>query len=347
MTTRLLLPFFLLSLSASTALAQGRDPAGAEKLYDDGSKLLTAGDWPAACAKFEQSFSLDAAPGTLLNLASCAEHDGKIALAWSRLRDARSLNLDTKSDTRRKQIDSFVSAAISRLEPRLPYLTVKIKGGAAGTVVTRDGEPTALDVELPIDPGKHVIEASAPGFSSVQREIKSSEGAHETITLELLPAKEAAPTEPLERPKGPFAVPLPPRTPPPDPQPAGGMSGMRIAGIVIGAAGVATIGGSIATGVLALSKQSDLDELGCTTLPNENLGCPVETAAQASELSSSGATLALASTVTTFVGAGLVGAGVLLFIFGKNGEPEASAERAWLSPSAGPGGAGLLLSGSF
>ena len=90
MTTRLLIPFLLLlSLSTSLAFAQGKDPAGAEKLYDDGVKLLTAGDWPAACAKFEQSFSLDAAPGTLLNLASCAEHDGKIALAWSRLKDAR------------------------------------------------------------------------------------------------------------------------------------------------------------------------------------------------------------------------------------------------------------------
>ena len=124
------------------------------------------------------------------------------------------------------------------------------------------------------------------------------------------------------------------------------MSGMRIAGIVIGAAGVATIGGSIATGVLALSKQSDLDDLGCQTLPNENLGCPAASATQASEISSSGATLALASTVTTFVGAGLVGAGVLLFVFGKSPSDPQTA-RVRVVPSAGLGHAGLAVSGSF
>ena len=53
----------------------------------------TVPDVPAALTRMPEVV-LDAAPGTLLNLASCAEHDGKIALAWSRLKDARSLNLD-------------------------------------------------------------------------------------------------------------------------------------------------------------------------------------------------------------------------------------------------------------
>lgn len=342
---RRLLPLVLLScLSAAPALAQGRDPAGAEKLYDDGSKLLAANDWAAACAKFEQSFALDAAPGTLLNLASCAEHDAKIALAWSRLKDARSLNLDTKSETRKKQIESFVSAAIARLEPRLPYLTVKLRASSGGVSVTRDGQPTAVDVELPIDPGKHVIEATGAGFKPLKLEVVSVEGARETITLELEPLPAGAP--PVD-PKDPPLNPPPVEPPPPPPKESSGMSPLRIGGIVVGAVGVATLGATIATGVMALGKQSDLNDLGCTELDNGNLGCSSNTADQATEISGDGATLALVSTVTTFVGAGMVGAGVLMFVLGDTGSTTNERAAPRILPAAGPGHASLWLTGSF
>ncbi len=341
---RPLLSVFLLGcFSATPAFAQGRDPAGAEKLYDDGSKLLSANDWAGACAKFEQSFALDAAPGTLLNLASCAEHDGKIALAWSRLKDARSLNLDTKSETRKKQIESFVNAAIARLEPRLPYLTVKLKASPAGVSVLRDGQPTAVDVELPIDPGKHDIEASAPGYKTLTKAVVSAEGARETITLELEPLPKGAP---LLEPKGPpIERPAVPPLPPAKKESAG-MSPLRIGGIVVGGVGIATLGATIATGVMALGKQGDLDDLGCAELQNGNLGCSPGTADQASEISGDGATLALVSTVTTFVGASMVGAGVLMFVLGDSGPPSEKAGLK-LRPAVTPDHASVWLTGSF
>ena len=40
-----------------------------------------AGDWPKACAKFDASMQLDPSPSTLLNVAECLEHDGKLARA--------------------------------------------------------------------------------------------------------------------------------------------------------------------------------------------------------------------------------------------------------------------------
>jgi hypothetical protein len=123
---------------------------------------------------------------------------------------------------------------------------------------------------------------------------------------------------------------------------------MRIAGIIIGSVGVATIGASIATGVLALGKESDVEALECVELANGNLGCPATTAGQAEELSSSGGTLAVASTVTTFIGAGLVGGGVLLFILGGSDDPATEQSSALrFTPSAGPGGAALTIQGSF
>jgi hypothetical protein len=272
-----------------------------------------------------------------LNLASCAEHDGKIALAWSRLKDARSLNLDTKSETRKKQIESFVNAAIARLEPRLPYLTVKLKASPAGVSVLRDGQPTAVDVELPIDPGKHDIEASAPGYKTLTKAVVSAEGARETITLELEPLPKGAP---LLEPKGPPIERPAPLTAESAGRPAtyrrhrGGWRRHRVARR------------DHCDGVMALGKQGDLDDLGCAELQNGNLGCSPGTADQASEISGDGATLALVSTVTTFVGASMVGAGVLMFVLGDSGPPSEKAGLK-LRPAVTPDHASVWLTGSF
>jgi hypothetical protein len=98
---------------------------------------------------------------------------------------------------------------------------------------------------------------------------------------------------------------------------------------------------------MALGKQGELDDLGCSELENGNLGCSPATAGQASEISDAGATLALVSTVTTFVGAGMVGAGVLMFVLGDNGSPAEKATGVRLLPAVGPGHGSLWLSGSF
>ncbi len=338
----------LACLPLSTAFSQGRDPAGAEKLYDDGAKLLAGGDWPGACAKFEQSFALDAAPGTLLNLASCAEHDGKLALAWSRLKDARSLNADTKSDKQKKEIESFIANAIKRIEPRLPYLTIRVAGDVPGLVVTRDGQPTAAGVELPVDPGSHVIEASAPGYRTAKKEVSAKEASREIVDLTLEkdttapppPTATAAPTA-TSAPTAP-----PPVTPPQPPPGEGGLSPLVIAGIVTGGLGVVTIAISIGTGVAAKSKESDLDALGCTQTSDDALGCPQSVLSQAETLSADGSSLALTSTVTTFVGAALAGTGILLVALGVTSEGDKPDTAAFL-PYVGPDGAGLGVRGSF
>ncbi len=323
--------------------AQARDPAGAEKLYDDGSKLLSAGDWAGACAKFEQSFSLDPAPGAMLNLASCAEHDGKIALAWSRLKEARSLNSDTKSAKQQKEIEAFIEASLKRIEPRLPFLTVRVTGPTEGIVVTRDGQATAAGVELPVDPGVHVIEASAPGYTTVKRELTAKEGAREAIDIVL--EKSSSATPPVEPPPGPpTSPPEPPKPPPtgPDTAEGGGMSAMRIAGIVVGSAGLVTLGVSIGLGVVAKNKESEIGEDCAET--DDGFACTTDRAPAARELSEDGSTLAIASTVTTFLGAAMVGSGIILIVLG---EGETSEAPVAITPLVGPSTAGFVVGGRF
>lgn len=329
------------------AHAQGaRDSAGAEKLYDDGTKLLAKDDWVGACAKFGDSFKLDPAPGTMLNLASCAEHDGKLALAWARFKEAQSLNADTKSDKQRAQIDSFIKQSLERLEPKLPYLTVRVPGDITGLVLLRDGQPLVGGSALPVDPGEHVIEASAPGYAAVKRTLTITEGKREELELRLEKSAEKPAEKPETKPADPPIE--PPKPPPPasPSEPATAMSPLRLAGLVVGSVGAATLVGTLATGVMALDKQTAIEDLGCTPTDHDTTQCPSGVAGEAQSLSDEGGTLALVSTVTSFVGGAALGAGVLMIALGAD-EPVQKESALRVVPVFGPGHAALLMRGEF
>jgi hypothetical protein len=122
------------------------------------------------------------------------------------------------------------------------------------------------------------------------------------------------------------------------------MSTMRVAGLVVGGAGVVALGVSMVTGVVALGKESDLEELDCQP-QGDALACGSNDLQDAEDLSSSGSTMAAVSTVTTFAGAALVGTGLLLYVLGGS----ASKERRSVGYGASftPGQASAWLEGSF
>lgn len=318
---------------ASSALAQSRDPAGAEKLYADGEKLRDAGDWAAACAKFEGSQVLDPAAGTALQLVACAEREGKLATAWLRLKEARSLNADTKSERTRSEIDAFIQAATARIEPMMPMLRIDVSGPEKA-VIMRNGQPVVEGAELPVDPGKHTIVVSAQGFVDVRRELELGAAQRETLTIELVPVPATGPTE-----SSPTA---PAVSPPAKAQAADGLSAIQVGGIVVAGVGGASLITSLALGIVALDKESKLEAFGCDAR-GEALACDPSSFDEAQQLSSDGATLATVSTVTTFVGAAAVGAGVLMLALGGGSAEETVAIVPW----AGQGRAGLLVGGRF
>lgn len=83
-----------IGLSASPARAQrvARDPAAAEALFKAARALVEKGDYAAGCPKFEASLALNPSASTMLNIALCHEHDGKIASAWEAYNRALTLN---------------------------------------------------------------------------------------------------------------------------------------------------------------------------------------------------------------------------------------------------------------
>jgi hypothetical protein len=169
-------------LTAPFAVAQPRDAAGSEWLFREGRASMKKGDLAAACPKLAESLRLDPAVGTLMNLAECEERQGRAASAWQRWSTAAD-QLPT-DDPRR----ATALARARALEAALPRLIVAAADGApAGLIVTRDGVtlgPASLGVALPVDPGDHLIVASAAGHAARSFPITIASGQHQTVLVE-------------------------------------------------------------------------------------------------------------------------------------------------------------------
>lgn len=158
----------------------------AETLFFAGRGLMEAKRYREACLKFFESYRLDPATGTLLNLAVCHEKEGKIASAWGEYKQALV-------ESRKASYESRVQLAeqsIARLEPELPRLSIEVPAAAAvpGLEISRNGVPLqqgAWNTELPVDPGTVVVKASAPGRAP--RELTIEIAPRETKRLEVPP----------------------------------------------------------------------------------------------------------------------------------------------------------------
>jgi tetratricopeptide (TPR) repeat protein len=148
--------------SAAKADAPTSNQSMAEVLFDEARNLLAAGRYAEACQKFAESQRLDPGGGTILNLALCYEKQGRIATAWATFREA----LGTARRDRRAERERLALEHLGALEPRLPRLTVSVSSAAGARVeVTLDGtavNSSAWGTPIPVDPGAHAIEATAP-----------------------------------------------------------------------------------------------------------------------------------------------------------------------------------------
>jgi hypothetical protein len=149
---------------AARAQEPTAEGALAEVLYRQGRALMAEGKFNEACPKFAESYRLDAATGTLLNLASCHENERKFAAAW--LEFSRAVAL-ARRDRRFDRV-RFAQERLAIIEPKLSYVTAVVPPAAEvpGLELRVDGVPlraAARGVSTPVDPGPHAVEATAPG----------------------------------------------------------------------------------------------------------------------------------------------------------------------------------------
>lgn len=297
---------------AATAHAE-TDPAGAQALFDEGQKLVAAGDYAQACPKFAASQRLEPAIGTLINLADCYEHVGKLASAWARYLDAATLAERAGQLPRAKKAREHGKA----LEPRLCRLAIVVEG-VGYTEVHRDDflmEPATYGVAVPVDPGPHVVRATGPAVPPFEVRVDVHvEG--ETVRVVVRP--------PAGTDAGPSTLPHPGRS-------------QKIVGLVLGGVGVAALGVAAGLGLRARARWNDAQS-DC-----EGTVCGPRGVALADEANRAAA---LADIGLVVGGVALV-AGVVIFVTAPTVEPVAPKAAARLVPWVGPTTAGLGLVGVF
>lgn len=255
-----------LATTAHASAQAARDPALAESLFRSGQDALAKDDWATACTKFQASMDSDPAVSTLLNIAKCDAHAGKLALAWADYQKALVLNRETVGDKRRADLEAYTRKAIEALEPRIPKLRIVVKSPPAGLAITRDGQAMpigALGEPVPVDPGPHTLVLTAPGFKEATRAVVLEEGK----TLDVNVALEAAPAAPLAPTSTTSAPPPPP--PPPLATTSGGVPAWAW---VAGGVGLAAAAAGVAFAVDGASAVSTLRS-NCQDGPDGKLHC--------------------------------------------------------------------------
>jgi hypothetical protein len=314
-----------LALFATGARAEvsPTERALARELFEQGRELMLRQKYAAACAKLAESQRLDPAAGTLLNLAVCHEAEGKTATAWSEFNDALTL---ARRDGRADRV-ALATQRIEKLEPVLSRLTIRVAEAARveGLVVRLDGSSVGAAVfgtGMPVDPGTHVIEASAPGRESWRTAIEVGDSAdRKLVEIPALARRAAAP--------GTAAPPL--GTAPSSDAPAdrGDGGSQRAIGYVVGGVGLVGIGVGSYFGLRAFALWDDRNR-HCTPA-----GCDPEGV----EAGQDAERAAMFSNLGIGLGLAAAGIGAYLVLSAGSGEPRAAA-----SASATGDGRGALLS---
>lgn len=258
-------PFLLLPATAS---AQS-DVAIAEQLFRDGRTLFEAGKTDEACEKFAASQRMSPGLGTELNLALCREKQGRVATAWSLFTDAEASAQRAGDATRAR----FAHDHETALAGELKKVVIEVPSPPPGMVVKLDGTPLpagALGTEIPLDPGDHDLVVTAPGKKTWEQSHLSLGPSATTIHVRVeleddvlaaaapapAPAAASSPSAPVS-PDSAVPAGAPPSGADQSPETATSTNTKRVAGFVVGGAGIVALGIAGYYGLTAISRHND------------------------------------------------------------------------------------------
>ncbi len=294
----------------------------AEALFQEAQKLISEGKTSEACDKFVESDRLDPGLGTKLSIADCYEREGKLSKAWAAFTEIIPL----AQQANRQDREALAKQRADALAPRIPKLVVTFAGDTKGVEVLRDGVAlgsATFGVPLPIDPGKHMVAARAPGFKEWSTEVVVEEGK----TLEVkVPALELDVSKP----------------PPPPPPPPSGGNGLKVGGGVLLGLGVVGLGIGAGFGLKTFSTWEKAQD-DCDGAPGSyKCGPTGETLAAEAQTSGNIST-------GLFIGGGvLAAAGVGMLVVGSRSKalsPKTGIQ--WIAPSFDGKNSGIVLQGRF
>ncbi len=344
----------LVAAQAPPVFAQGVNVTQAESLYDQGAQLIKEKKYHEACERFSASLKLDESINTMVALARCQDLDGKTASAWGEYLVAAKKGRGTPAG-------QYAADKAKELEGRLLKIRISMALVPPNVTIKIDNEsipPESLNADLPLDPGDHDIELTAPGKHDWARHItlkQNNSPLAVTVSMEDMTPEELKAQKQKQNggigPTGPQVVEQP------------GSPTRRWIGVGVGVVGV----GALVYGVVALVQASDNQSkfnqegkgLPTCDLPNGRSG------ASNTSFSSGGNCHVTDTSGLTFgdranrfyiqmgvaggIGIVAIGVGLALVLtsFGSKRVVKSEGADVSFAPMLGPGLGGMMLHGSF
>lgn len=173
----LLTPF----VGVAHAQTSSSDVRLANDLYKSGHEKVKAGDWQGAREAFARAYALYPQPVILVNLAGAEVQTGRLVQATEHYRQF----LKNTSGLDPNEVE-IARKSMATVEARLAHLKVTVANTRASDIIELDGHPlptAALDVDYPVDPGKHVARVMRNGAEETRSEVTLAEAESRQIRL--------------------------------------------------------------------------------------------------------------------------------------------------------------------
>lgn len=244
-----LLLLSMMAAFAPTQTANGAEPSQQERataraLGDEGILLWEKADYAGALDRFTRALALVDAPTLALRQAECLQKLGRWVEALDKLQTLARLELSSDAPAPFLAAVRTARQQEAELQKRMPKLVVNVEGNPSDTAaVTVDSAPLESPLwgmERPVDPGTRAVRLVS-GKHRVEQTVTLREGEVKRIVLRLPDGPEPNAAE----------------------SSSSAWNGRTLGwvGVGVGTAGV------LAGGVMwsmARSKQSDLDDAGCS-----------------------------------------------------------------------------------
>jgi hypothetical protein len=312
------------------------DVAAARSLGQEGVKLAEAGNCHEAVDRLARAEKMYHAPTTLARLGECQVQLGKIVEGTENLNRVVRESLAPGAPAAFATAQERAKKVLADAKPKIAKLKISVTAPPEAQLSVRvDGEavPTAnLNSNRPMDPGDHLVEATAPGYKPAKGRVRLAEGGSDTMALTLEVDPNAVKATPViastNAPAGASRGPSPAEAEPHEE----GRS--RVPAYLVLGFGVAGIGVGTVFGLMASDKKSDLSA-ACG--PEKQ--CPSSTQSTLDD----GKTFGTVSTIGFIAGGVALVTGAFLFFTSGSSSSSASARTTMpsMTPSFGLGGGGV------
>lgn len=247
-----------IALSASAASAQEEDPllrSAARDLATQGAEAYDAGDYATALDRFSRAVQLYPAPTLVVMQARSLVGLGRWLEAFEMYHAAERTPLAADAAEPLQQAVRDAAREGADLESRLPRIEIRLQPVDPALNISVDGQPlpaALVNVQRPIDPGTHRVEAKVDGAMHFQTSVELAERQQILVEIPPLPVH-AVPASPV-------AVEVrtePKREPPPAAREPASATPNWLTPVAFSAGG-AGVGIAVVSGILAADRRTRL-----------------------------------------------------------------------------------------